>query len=100
MLADERNALGIGYDNSSVINNIQNENLFSANGALWVPLWAIFGVFEPARLDWLSSIIIWVYMLLGSVVLVNLLVAMFAETCIHRCVRPNAAITLQHPSAL
>jgi len=51
-----------------------------ARGGLWAPLWALFGYFEPERYSWLVSALMWSYILIGSVVLVNLLVAMFADT--------------------
>ena len=51
-----------------------------ARGGMWAPLWALFGGFEPERYDWLVSALLWSYMLLSSVGLVNLLVAMFADT--------------------
>jgi len=51
-----------------------------ARGGSWAPLWALFGAFDPERYDWLVSTLLWSYMLLSSVGLVNLLVAMFADT--------------------
>ena len=53
---------------------------FHANGAMWAPLWAIFGDPSPERYSWLASILIWVYCLVGNIVLVNMLIAMFADT--------------------
>lgn len=49
-------------------------------GGLWAPLWALFTNFDPARYDWMVSVMMWCYLLLSSVALVNLLVAMFADT--------------------
>jgi len=51
-----------------------------AQGGSWAPLWALFGSFQPERYDSLVSALMWSYMLLSSVGLVNLLVAMFADT--------------------
>ena len=53
---------------------------FDASGAMWAPLWAIFGDPSPENYSWLASILIWVYCLVGNIVLVNLLVAMFADS--------------------
>ena len=52
----------------------------AADAGLWLPLWALFGEFAPAQYSALASIVIWCYCLIGCVVLVNLLVAMFADT--------------------
>jgi hypothetical protein len=51
-----------------------------ARGGGWAPMWALFGYYEPERYNWLVSALMWSYCLIGSVVLVNLLVAMFADT--------------------
>jgi len=53
---------------------------FSPYGSVWSPLWALFGDFDPGRYNWLAATLMWVYCLIGSVVLVNLLVAQFADT--------------------
>jgi hypothetical protein len=45
-----------------------------------MPLWSVYGVFDPHRFDWLTASAMWIYMLVGSVALVNLLVAMFSAT--------------------
>ena len=52
----------------------------AARGSAWAPMWALFGSFDPIRYNWLVSGLMWSYCLIGSVVLVNLLVAMFADT--------------------
>ena len=57
-----------------------NFNFNSASGGSWAPLWALFGSFDPRRYNWLVSALLWSYCLLSSVGLVNLLVAMFADT--------------------
>ena len=48
-----------------------------------MPLWAVFGYLDLVGLEqdipW-SSPILWLYALISGVVLVNLLVAMFADT--------------------
>ena len=54
--------------------------VFEAQGGMWAPLWAVFGEIDPSQYDWLVSIVLWVYILMGSVVLVNLLIAMFSST--------------------
>ena len=53
---------------------------YVARGGFWAPMWALFGSFDPERYNWLVSAMLWLYMLLSSVGLVNLLVAMFADT--------------------
>eukprot|EP00326_Haptolina_ericina_P007256 CAMPEP_0181215610 /NCGR_PEP_ID=MMETSP1096-20121128/26107_1 /TAXON_ID=156174 ORGANISM="Chrysochromulina ericina, Strain CCMP281" /NCGR_SAMPLE_ID=MMETSP1096 /ASSEMBLY_ACC=CAM_ASM_000453 /LENGTH=461 /DNA_ID=CAMNT_0023307481 /DNA_START=279 /DNA_END=1664 /DNA_ORIENTATION=+ len=53
---------------------------FGSEGAMWAPWWALFGYFEPGNYDWLVSGLSWTYMLVGQVVLVNLLIAMFSDT--------------------
>jgi len=47
---------------------------------LVLPLWATYGDFSPDMYDRLTGPIIWCYILLSSVILVNLLVAMFSST--------------------
>ena len=47
---------------------------------MWAPLWAVFGEVDPAQYDWLVSAVLWIYILMGSIVLVNLLIAMFTST--------------------
>lgn len=48
-----------------------------------MPFWAVFGDFDTTELQemlpW-SSWLVWVYVLISNVVLVNLLVAMFSDT--------------------
>jgi len=50
------------------------------DSALFIPFWAVYGEFAPDMYDRLVSPLIWCYILLSSVVLVNLLVAMFSST--------------------
>ena len=64
---------------------ITNFKPYASPGALWAPLWALFGEFDPGRYNHMTAVVIWVYCLTGSVVLVNLLVAMFADTCMPSC---------------
>jgi len=89
---DEVNGFNFIRGNSGrEITNANGENLSTtelmelsdpihANGAMWAPLWAIFGDPSPERYSWLASILIWVYCLVGNIVLVNMLIAMFADT--------------------
>ena len=60
--------------------NVVNFDQYQANGALWSPFWAIFGEFSPGQYHWATAVLVWTYMIIGAVVLVNLLVAMFADT--------------------
>ena len=53
---------------------------YEANAALFAPWWAVYGYLQPQRYDFLTSALVWIYVLIGSIVLVNLLVAMFADT--------------------
>lgn len=46
----------------------------------YAPLWAAFGDFYPRNYDGLVSVFMWAYILIGSVIMVNLLVAMFSTT--------------------
>eukprot|EP00966_Prymnesium_polylepis_P180590 4182820-Prymnesium_polylepis.1 len=48
-----------------------------------MPLWALFGEFDIEALETdapRSAPIMWIYVLVSNVVLVNLLVAMFSDT--------------------
>jgi len=55
-----------------------------SNGAFWAPFWVLYGdVNTDAYRSMLESgtgVLIWVYCMAGSVILVNLLVAMMADT--------------------
>jgi len=69
--------------NVSALSKDEITNIFNwqnSLGGLWAPLWALFTNFDPARYDWMVSVMMWCYLLLSSVALVNLLVAMFADT--------------------
>ena len=67
-------------DNWTIDEAAENFQIVAAAGAFWSPLWSLFGEFDPTRYTWLTSGMMWFYCLIGSVVLVNLLVAMFADT--------------------
>jgi len=58
--------------------------IHSTDGAFWAPFWLVYGVVEPelyqAMTRSLTGWIIWVYLLIAMVILVNLLVAMFADS--------------------
>ena len=88
---DAVNGFNFGGNSGREITSANGENLsttelmelsapFHANGAMWAPLWAIFGDPSPERYSALASILIWVYCLVGNIVLVNMLIAMFADT--------------------
>jgi hypothetical protein len=57
---------------------------FSELGAFWAPLWAVHGVLDPTQYKMMNQsmagALIWLYVLFASIVLVNLLIAMFADT--------------------
>ena len=59
---------------------------FSAGGAFFLPLWALYGFFEPGELaaapgaSSFAPLVLWVYLMLAAVVFVNLLIAMFNST--------------------
>lgn len=59
-------------------------DVFGVHGSFWVPAWAMYGVLDisdyQAFTASLTPWLMWLYMLVSSVVMVNLLVAMFAET--------------------
>ena len=60
---------------------LRGQSLFSP--AATMPFWAIFGEFDVEELERAapySSPLMWLYVLLSNVVLVNLLVAMFSDT--------------------
>ena len=53
------------------------------SSAVTMPFWAVFGEFDIEELERdapYSSPIMWVYVLVSNIVLVNLLVAMFSDT--------------------
>ena len=52
---------------------------WSTNG-LFTPFWAVFGEFDMTTWGIFPALVLWTYILIGSVSLVNLLVAMFADT--------------------
>ena len=67
--------------------------------AVWVPFWAVYGDFDTDALEDeapFSSPILWVYVLVSNVVLVNLLVAMFADT--YSKVKENADTEFHYQS--
>ena len=39
---------------------------FAVDGAVWAPMWAVFGFFEPAQYDALASSMLYVYMFISS----------------------------------
>lgn len=51
-----------------------------ASNGLFQPFWAVFGEFDMTTWDPFPAMVLWTYILIGSVSLVNLLVAMFADT--------------------
>ncbi|KAL1504852.1 hypothetical protein AB1Y20_008623 [Prymnesium parvum] len=57
---------------------------FGPSGSFWSPLWAVHGQFTLEAYGAMTSSatgwVIWIYVLISSIVLVNLLVAMFADT--------------------
>jgi len=60
------------------------QNAFSSEGAFWAPFWVLYGDVVPvaygSMTETMTGWLVWVYSLTGTVVLVNLLVAMFADT--------------------
>jgi len=66
------------YDTSE--GNAHQYDPFFNVGSFWGPLWALFGMFDPMQLDWLPSVLVWLYSFIGAIVLVNLLIASFADT--------------------
>ena len=58
---------------------------FGVHGSFWAPAWAVYGYLSIDNyLGFTASItpwLMWLYMLISSVVMVNLLVAMMADTC-------------------
>lgn len=69
-------------DNYSSADSIRSS--FASSGAFWAPMWVLYGEVDPdAYLSMTESMtgwLVWLFCLVGSVVLVNLLVAMFADT--------------------
>ena len=53
---------------------------FSAEGNFWSPMWMMFGFFEPSYYSWVSAPLGWIYSFICCIGMVNLLVAMFADT--------------------
>ena len=53
---------------------------YTAGGASWLPWWAVFGEFNPAQYNGLVSCMVWLYIFTSSIVLVNLLIALFSDT--------------------
>lgn len=51
-----------------------------AFGPIAAPWWALFGNFDPMQYDTVASVFMWLYLFTSSIILVNLLIAMFAET--------------------
>lgn len=67
-------------DNLSLMEVQTRYDVTATGGATWAPLWAVFGEFNAASFSPLAAILMWMFIFVGSVVLVNLLVAMFADT--------------------
>ena len=57
-----------------------NRDIAAASGSAWSGMWAVHGVMDQNMYDWLTSIIMWCYLLIGPIILVNLLVALFSDT--------------------
>lgn len=61
-------------------NEDPDPNPFGAEGEFWSPLWLTFGYFEPSSYSAVSAPVAYVYLFISCIVMVNLLVAMFADT--------------------
>ena len=60
---------------------------FSVGGPFWAMLWALFGFYEPSTLGYMAPstsimapVWLWLYLVFALVLLINLLIAMFAQT--------------------
>lgn len=53
---------------------------FAHKGSFWSPLWSTFGVIDVTAYTWVSAPVMWTYSFLCTIGMVNLLVAMFADT--------------------
>ena len=67
-----------------MLNAIPGVVAIEPQGAFYAPLWAVYGVVDTVQYKALSQSmsgwLIWLYILIGSIVLVNLLVAMMSDT--------------------
>jgi len=63
-----------------VLDGTNNFHPIATYGAFWAPYWGVYGESVPEQYNWLGSMLIWSYMFLASIGLVNLLVAMFSDT--------------------
>ena len=62
------------------LNEGEDYHAFGVTGAFWSPLWSVFGEFEPDQYDGIASVVLWIYLFLSAIILVNLLVAQFSDT--------------------
>ena len=64
-----------------------------ANEVYATPLWAMLGWFEPGDIDaWAGQrgkVLLWMYVMVSNVLLVNLLIAMMGDTYAHPNPNPN-----------
>jgi len=75
------NYSGVTYNtNGDPIKVTEQYDPFGVEGAMWSPLWAVFGFFAPEQYKSFASVMLWIYLFTSSIILVNLLVAMFSET--------------------
>tara|TARA_B110001452_G_scaffold21628_1_gene17351 strand:+ start:612 stop:4946 length:4335 start_codon:yes stop_codon:yes gene_type:complete len=59
---------------------VEKYHAFGVGGAFWSPLWSVFGEFDPDQYDGVASVVLWIYLFLSAIILVNLLVAQFSDT--------------------
>ena len=68
------------YDVDGIDAGASRYDPYAAGGASWLPWWAVFGEFAPAQYNGLVSCMVWLYIFTSSIVLVNLLIALFSDT--------------------
>jgi len=70
---------------------------FAATGAFWAPLWLTFGVVTVTDYSFISAPVMWTYSFICTIGMVNLLVAMFADT--FAMVKQDSEIEFQYDEA-
>jgi len=59
---------------------LDGQRVDAIDGPLYSPWWALFAIYDPTQYNVVGLIFMWLYIFCTSIVLVNLLIAMFSET--------------------
>jgi hypothetical protein len=78
----------------------------STGGPFWLPFWGMFGIIAPQEVGSsagcaiLAPFLLWFYLLIALVLFINLLIAMFNDTCVAlpppRATPPSPSVPPHH----